>query len=153
MYSSKRCGGSTRRLYPDVKPKTLLNWASQVWPFAHEIKKADLVIVPLKTQPAIQIGEVMGKSASSTARTPSIISARVLSSLREISTISKRCALSSTALGTTGFPNPTHYFGKGACWHGLGIVAEVTATCHTKDPCTRPGMYQLFACPTPAPCE
>ncbi|HRY46543.1 MAG TPA: hypothetical protein P5186_00715 [Candidatus Paceibacterota bacterium] len=28
------------------------------WPFAHEIKKGDLVILPLKTQPAIQIGEI-----------------------------------------------------------------------------------------------
>jgi restriction system protein len=46
------------KLYPDAKPKTLLNWASQVWPFAHEIKKVDLVILPLKTQPAIQIGEI-----------------------------------------------------------------------------------------------
>ena len=48
------------RLYADAKPKQLLNWASQVWPFAHEIKKGDLVILPLKTQPAIQIGEVTG---------------------------------------------------------------------------------------------
>jgi restriction system protein len=47
------------RHYPDKKPKTLLNWASQIWPFAHEIKKGDLVIIPLKTQPAIQIGEVV----------------------------------------------------------------------------------------------
>ena len=46
--------------YPDEKPKAILNWASQVWPFAHEIKQGDLVMLPLKSQPAIQIGEIMG---------------------------------------------------------------------------------------------
>lgn len=44
--------------YPDTKPKAIANWVSQVWPFAHEIKKSDLVVLPLKTQRAIQIGEV-----------------------------------------------------------------------------------------------
>lgn len=44
--------------YPDKKPKTIMNWVSQVWPFAHEIKKGDLVILPLKTQRAIQVGEI-----------------------------------------------------------------------------------------------
>ena len=46
--------------FPDTKPKAIANWVSQVWPFAHEIKKADLVVLPLKTQRAIQIGEVTG---------------------------------------------------------------------------------------------
>ena len=47
--------------YPNTKPKTILNWVSQVWPFAHEMKKPDLVVLPLKSQPAIQIGEFVGK--------------------------------------------------------------------------------------------
>jgi restriction system protein len=46
--------------YPDTKPKAIRNWVSQVWPFAHEIKKGDLVVLPLKTQNSIQIGEVTG---------------------------------------------------------------------------------------------
>jgi len=46
--------------YPDAKVKTIANWVSQVWPFAQEIKKGDLVVLPLKTQRAIQIGEVTG---------------------------------------------------------------------------------------------
>lgn len=46
--------------YPDTKPKAIANWVSQVWPFAHGIKKSDLVILPLKTQRAIQIGEITG---------------------------------------------------------------------------------------------
>ena len=32
----------------------------QIWPFAREIKKGDLVVLPLKSQPAIQVGEVTG---------------------------------------------------------------------------------------------
>lgn len=46
--------------YPDAKPKAISNWVSQVWPFAHEITKSDVVVLPLKTQRAIQIGEVTG---------------------------------------------------------------------------------------------
>lgn len=46
--------------YPDTKPKAIQNWVSQVWPFAHEMKKGDLVVLPLKTQPAIYIGEITG---------------------------------------------------------------------------------------------
>lgn len=46
--------------YPDTKPKAIANWVSQVWPFAHEITKSDVVVLPLKTQRAIQIGEVTG---------------------------------------------------------------------------------------------
>lgn len=44
--------------YADAKAKTIANWVSQVWPFAHEIKKGDLVVLPLKSQRAIQIGEI-----------------------------------------------------------------------------------------------
>ncbi|HTQ40727.1 MAG TPA: restriction endonuclease [Pirellulales bacterium] len=47
-------------IYPNAKPKRLSNWASQIWPFAHEMKKGDLVVLPLKSQPAINIGEITG---------------------------------------------------------------------------------------------
>ena len=46
--------------YPDMKPKAILNWASQVWPFAHDMKKGDLIVLPLKPQRTIQIGELTG---------------------------------------------------------------------------------------------
>lgn len=46
--------------YPDMKARAIMNWVSQVWPFAHAMKKGDLVILPLKSQPAIQIGEITG---------------------------------------------------------------------------------------------
>ncbi len=47
--------------YEDAKPNAILNWVSQVWPFAHEMKKGDLVVLPLKTQRAIQVGEITGE--------------------------------------------------------------------------------------------
>jgi restriction system protein len=45
----------------------VLNWVSQVWPFAHEMQKGDLVVLPLKTQPAIYIGEITGDYRAETA--------------------------------------------------------------------------------------
>jgi restriction system protein len=47
--------------YPEAKSKTIQNWVSQVWPFVHEMVKGDLVVVPLKSQPGIQIGEITGE--------------------------------------------------------------------------------------------
>lgn len=47
--------------YPETKRKAILNWASQIWPFTNEMKPGDLVILPLKTQRAIQIGEITGE--------------------------------------------------------------------------------------------
>lgn len=46
--------------YLDSKPKAIVIHVGQVWPFAHEMKKGDLVVIPLKQQPAIQIGEITG---------------------------------------------------------------------------------------------
>jgi len=44
--------------FPDAKPKRITNWVSQVWPFAHDFSKGDMVILPLKSQRAIQVGEI-----------------------------------------------------------------------------------------------
>jgi restriction system protein len=46
--------------YRDSKSKAIQNWVSQVWPFAHDIKPGDWLVLPLKSQPAIYIGEVTG---------------------------------------------------------------------------------------------
>ena len=46
--------------YPTAKPKTILNWASQLWPFAHRMQTGDLVVLPLKGQPAVYVGEIIG---------------------------------------------------------------------------------------------
>lgn len=48
------------RQHPTAKVKTIASWVGQIWPFAHEIKKSDLVILPLKKLRAIQIGKVTG---------------------------------------------------------------------------------------------
>jgi restriction system protein len=45
---------------PDSIPKRLSTWANQIWPFAHEIRKGDIVILPSKVQPVIYIGEISG---------------------------------------------------------------------------------------------
>ena len=53
--------------YTDEKPKTIQNWVSQVWPFAHEMQKGDLVVLPLKTQPVVYIGELISEYHSEKA--------------------------------------------------------------------------------------
>ncbi len=47
-------------IYGDSTPRRLSNWASQIWPFAHTMKKGDLVVMPSKFQPSIYIGEITG---------------------------------------------------------------------------------------------
>lgn len=46
--------------YPETKPKAVMNWVSQIWPFTHAIKQGDLVVVPLKSQPTVYVGEITG---------------------------------------------------------------------------------------------
>jgi restriction system protein len=48
------------RTYPGATPEKIINYVKQVWPFAHVIKKGDLVLMPLKSQPALAIAEVTG---------------------------------------------------------------------------------------------
>jgi restriction system protein len=45
-------------LDPGAKPKKLQNHAGQIWPFAHTMQKGDWVVLPLKTQQSIYIGEI-----------------------------------------------------------------------------------------------
>lgn len=45
---------------PTSKPKTLINHTSQIWPFAHEMQTGDWIVLPLKAERAIQIGELTG---------------------------------------------------------------------------------------------
>jgi len=49
--------------YPDEKGKTLSNWESQLWPFAHMMAKGETVVMPLKTRAAIAIGRIAGPYA------------------------------------------------------------------------------------------
>jgi restriction system protein len=48
------------QIYPDEKHKTQLHFAAQLNQFRNTMQKGDLVVVPLKTQSAIAIGEITG---------------------------------------------------------------------------------------------
>jgi len=48
------------KLHPDTKKMKVVNEVGQIWRFIREIKKGDLVALPLKTQSAIAIGEIIG---------------------------------------------------------------------------------------------
>ncbi|MEZ5742084.1 MAG: hypothetical protein R3E68_23395 [Burkholderiaceae bacterium] len=45
-------------IYPDEKPKTRINWASQIAPFVFDIQIGDWVVMPHKHKPAIAFAEV-----------------------------------------------------------------------------------------------
>lgn len=45
--------------YPNEKPKAIINKANQVWRFKNEIEIGDLVVLPLKQEPSIAMGEVI----------------------------------------------------------------------------------------------
>lgn len=47
--------------YPDSSPNRLSNWRGQVWAFVDRMKKGDYVVLPLKSRPAIAIGEIAGE--------------------------------------------------------------------------------------------
>jgi len=49
-----------QKTYPDAKRKTLINFASQIWPFVREMKEGDLVALPSKRRPVIYFGRVKG---------------------------------------------------------------------------------------------
>lgn len=46
--------------YPGSSHVKLMSDLNQVWPFAHDMQKGDLVLMPLTSKPAIAIGEVAG---------------------------------------------------------------------------------------------
>jgi restriction system protein len=43
-----------------LKPKTIINWVSQLWAFSKRIEIEDLVVLPLKGQDVIAIGKISG---------------------------------------------------------------------------------------------
>ncbi|WP_035288959.1 restriction endonuclease [Clostridium sp. KNHs214] len=46
--------------YDLEKEKTAINWASQIWPIAHTMKKGDWVVLPSKINRTIHFGEILG---------------------------------------------------------------------------------------------
>jgi hypothetical protein len=56
--------------YPEEKRKTLSNWESQLWPFAHTMGESDLVVMPLKNRAAIvAFGFLLTRNDESTGHT------------------------------------------------------------------------------------
>jgi len=47
------------KLYPDEKPKTRINWASQIAPFVFEVQKGDWVVLPRKHTSVLAFAEVV----------------------------------------------------------------------------------------------
>jgi len=47
-------------MYPRTNPKKLHNWVAQLWPFTNEMAKGELVVLPLKMQRTIAVGELTG---------------------------------------------------------------------------------------------
>ncbi len=60
MKDKEELKNTLAQLYPDNKPKAWINYAGQIWPFVQTMVKTDWVIMPLKTQRTIQIGEITG---------------------------------------------------------------------------------------------
>lgn len=48
------------QIYPDAKIRAIQQNVSQVWPFAHEMQKGDLIVMPSKMQRAIYVAEITG---------------------------------------------------------------------------------------------
>lgn len=58
--------GALQGTYLDESGKTLSNWESQLWPFAHTMAKGDPIVMPLKSKAAIAVGRVAGPYAHRT---------------------------------------------------------------------------------------
>lgn len=46
--------------FPDEKAKALMNWSSQIWPFANGMQSGDWVVMPSKLQSGLYFGELSG---------------------------------------------------------------------------------------------
>lgn len=44
----------------DLKIRTAINWAGQVWPFGNEMKTGEIVVLPSKINPVIHFGRIVG---------------------------------------------------------------------------------------------
>ncbi|MED4061107.1 restriction endonuclease [Priestia megaterium] len=62
--------------YPNQKPKAITNKANQVWRFKNEIEIGDLVVLPLKQEPCIAVGEVISDYEFTENLGPDIIHTR-----------------------------------------------------------------------------
>lgn len=62
--------------YPNQKPKAIMNKANQVWRFKNEIEIGDLVVLPLKQEPCVAVGEVISNYEFTEKLGPDIVHTR-----------------------------------------------------------------------------
>lgn len=60
LADKRQLQGVLHEFYPDWGSKRVINYASQLWPFAKEMKPGDLVVTPRKRKAAIAVGEIKG---------------------------------------------------------------------------------------------
>lgn len=58
LASREELAGLIATCYPEAGDKTRLNWVSQIWPFLNVFKPNDLVVMPLRSQPAVAVGRI-----------------------------------------------------------------------------------------------
>jgi len=49
-----------QEVYPDISKGAAINYSGQLWSFAHEMRPGDWLVLPLKSKPAIAVGEIAG---------------------------------------------------------------------------------------------
>lgn len=64
------------KVYPEARKMRVANQVSQIWAFINRIKPGDLVVLPLKLQSAIAIGEVTGRYQHRTDLGPDVVHVR-----------------------------------------------------------------------------
>ena len=61
LKTRKELDGLLKKVYSDSKPRTIINWLGQVWPFVKEMKEGDWVVLPSKLKSAaIHFAEIKG---------------------------------------------------------------------------------------------
>lgn len=61
LRARKEFNSLLHKTYSNVKPKTIVNWLGQVWPFVKDMKEGDWVVLPSKLKSAaIHIAEITG---------------------------------------------------------------------------------------------
>jgi len=59
-YTKEQLKALYEKTYPEQNERQVISGMSQVWRFAHGIRKGDLVALPLKTESAVEFGRVTG---------------------------------------------------------------------------------------------
>ena len=61
LKTRKELDGLLKKVYSDSKPRTIINWLGQIWPFVKEMKEGDWIVLPSKLKSAaIHFAEIKG---------------------------------------------------------------------------------------------